>query len=292
MRVWALCALFSSFLAAPTNKTCASFGECPSTGEILYVPNANSTPCQATCVLAECCVALNLGGECQIAANCSNLGSCRNVTAGMYLDVHGPCGATNAKPVPNSGTEDDGLTMCVQTADCVGMEADLNANVYYIYTAIEGQSEPSLGSSCYRKFASDIDYCVCSPGWGGLDCSQKRKLCQQNCLARGQCDVETGTCQCNSPYSGSYCQQAPPCPPMLNGTASSGLQSCNGHGVCQETGVCQCDGDHIGADCGIAVSAQGLSQSQFTALVAVPFFGIMCICAGFGVWIAKAESDD
>jgi len=291
MRVWALCALICPLIAAPTKKTCATFGECPSTGEVLYVTNNASTQCLGVCTLAECCIALNLGGQCEVRANCTNYGSCRNITAGMYLDVRGPCGSTNAKPVPNSGTVDDGLAVCLQTADCVGIEADLNADVYYVYSDIEGESQPGLGSSCYRKYASDTDYCVCDPGWGGLDCSEIRKSCEQNCLARGQCDASSGTCLCNSPYSGSYCQQVPPCPPLVNGT-NPGAQLCNGYGVCQETGVCQCDASHIGADCGIEVIAHGLSQSQFTALVAVPFFGIMCICVGFAVWIMKGETSD
>jgi len=202
--------------------------------------------------------------------------------------VRGPCGSTNAKPVPNSGTVDDALAYCLQSAQCVGIEADLNSDVYYVYTAIVGESTAALGSSCYRKYVSDIDYCVCDSGWGGMECSERKKSCQQNCLARGQCDVVTGVCQCNNPYTGSYCQNAPLCPPLTK----KGAQACNGNGLCLETGVCRCDASHIGADCGIVVAMQGLSQSEFTALVVVPFFGIILIAIGLAVWVKKGESDD
>jgi len=55
----------------------------------------------------------------------------------MYLDVRGPCGDTpNAKPPSVSGTVDEALAVCLQTPSCVGIEADLNDDAYYVYTSI------------------------------------------------------------------------------------------------------------------------------------------------------------
>jgi hypothetical protein len=48
---------------------------------------------------------------------------------------------------------------------------------------------------------------------------------------------------------------------------------------------------HIGADCGIEVALQGMTQGEFAAAIIVPLFGLIGICIGFAVWILKGESD-
>ncbi|KAM4720711.1 tenascin-R [Rhinophrynus dorsalis] len=77
-----------------------------------------------------------------------------------------------------------------------------------------------------------LDSCVCSPGWGGENCSDP--LCPMGCSGRGTC-IE-GICVCEPDYTGEWCSDLL-CP-----------EECSPHGQCQD-GQCICQDPYTGLGC-------------------------------------------
>ena len=65
----------------------------------------------------------------------------------------------------------------------------------------------------------------------------KKKLCPGDgtCSGNGTCDTKSGKCNCDSKYTGDYCD-----------TVSC---YCSGNGDCEETGICKCSGNFVGTKC-------------------------------------------
>ena len=65
----------------------------------------------------------------------------------------------------------------------------------------------------------------------------KKKLCPGDgtCSGNGTCDTKSGKCNCDSKYTGDYCD-----------TVSC---YCSGNGDCEETGICKCSGNFVGVTC-------------------------------------------
>ncbi|XP_053549281.1 LOW QUALITY PROTEIN: tenascin-R [Bombina bombina] len=77
-----------------------------------------------------------------------------------------------------------------------------------------------------------MDSCVCSPGWGGENCSEP--LCPLGCSGHGTCI--DGICVCEPDYTGEWCTE-PLCP-----------EECSPHGQCQD-GQCLCQEPYTGVGC-------------------------------------------
>ncbi|KAM4641046.1 tenascin-R [Discoglossus pictus] len=77
-----------------------------------------------------------------------------------------------------------------------------------------------------------LDSCVCSPGWGGENCSEP--LCPLGCSGRGTC--MDGICVCEPDYTGEWCSELL-CP-----------EECSPHGQCQD-GQCMCQDPYTGINC-------------------------------------------
>eukprot|EP00597_Dinobryon_sp_UTEXLB2267_P003572 CAMPEP_0170078820 /NCGR_PEP_ID=MMETSP0019_2-20121128/15355_1 /TAXON_ID=98059 /ORGANISM="Dinobryon sp., Strain UTEXLB2267" /LENGTH=596 /DNA_ID=CAMNT_0010291967 /DNA_START=226 /DNA_END=2016 /DNA_ORIENTATION=- len=165
--------------------------------------------------------------------------------------------------------------------------------------------------------------CVCSDGWAGADCSER--LCPSGlnwftlpesdnvahistyseCSNAGVCDRSTGTCVCNTGFTGSSCNRLA-CP-----GESSLTEACGGHGQCLDmsslaalstvNGVlagysygnipnnpitwdatrvygCLCDPQYTGYDCSLLTCPYGddpdtLGQSDEQQIVSCTFVG-------------------
>uniref|UniRef100_A0A8C5PSV5 Tenascin R n=1 Tax=Leptobrachium leishanense TaxID=445787 RepID=A0A8C5PSV5_9ANUR len=93
-----------------------------------------------------------------------------------------------------------------------------------------GLTEFSHPCSGHGNFS--MDSCVCSPGWGGENCSEP--LCPLGCSGRGTC-IE-GICVCEPDYTGEWCTDLL-CP-----------EECSPHGQCLD-GQCICQDPYTGLSC-------------------------------------------
>jgi len=54
--------------------------------------------------------------------------------------------------------------------------------------------------------------CLCAPGWAGPTCATRAGCETCGCSARGECNVETGECECDDGFDGEQCQFVTPTP--------------------------------------------------------------------------------
>jgi hypothetical protein len=54
--------------------------------------------------------------------------------------------------------------------------------------------------------------CLCAPGWAGATCATRAGCETCGCSDRGECNVETGECECEPGFDGAQCQFVTPTP--------------------------------------------------------------------------------
>lgn len=114
--------------------------------------------------------------------------------------------------------------------------AVIGAVVLIIWLTTKDQCEDNsdCGTNKYCKEGT----CVCKTGYTGDDCLTTNKCLGVVCENDGECDVDTGECDCVGGWSGDQCDYKD-CDP-----------SCKNDGVCDTTkGECICVGDWEGDDC-------------------------------------------
>nr|AEC47041.1 Lasso-D [synthetic construct] len=78
--------------------------------------------------------------------------------------------------------------------------------------------------------------CLCSPGWGGLNCELARVQCPDQCSGHGTYLPDTGLCSCDPNWMGPDC------------SVEVCSVDCGTHGVCIG-GACRCEEGWTGAAC-------------------------------------------
>eukprot|EP01130_Rhizamoeba_saxonica_P001656 TRINITY_DN11530_c0_g1_i1.p1 TRINITY_DN11530_c0_g1~~TRINITY_DN11530_c0_g1_i1.p1 ORF type:complete len:1008 (+),score=249.77 TRINITY_DN11530_c0_g1_i1:33-3056(+) len=122
--------------------------------------------------------------------------------------------------------------------------------------------------------------CICRGRSAGPQCC--RIDCKDDCSGNGECDFDTGICDCFEGYSGSTCQVGNfDCNPACNSTrgicdrsigkclcnegfygdtcdSAFCIDECNNRGDCNNvSGVCDCDEDYEGISCSLISCTQG-----------------------------------
>ncbi|XP_049504860.1 teneurin-2, partial [Panthera uncia] len=98
--------------------------------------------------------------------------------------------------------------------------------------------------------------CLCSPGWGGLNCELARVQCPDQCSGHGTYVPDTGLCSCDPNWMGPDCSVGKPRSFLLAFPNTHALWSsmkvcsvdCGTHGVCIG-GACRCEEGWTGAAC-------------------------------------------
>ena len=108
-----------------------------------------------------------------------------------------------------------------------------------------------------------LGQCLCQPGWGGSNCSQKLNYTPcfgVNCGYYGICDTgsaEAGgaKCQCLDGYTGDVCTQPP------SNSPCSGVD-CGAHGICKN-GLCECSSGFTGCTCEVAPNCTLVANANY-----------------------------
>ena len=94
------------------------------------------------------------------------------------------------------------------------------------------------------KHSFENPECICDPGYMGDDCTKKEIKCAEDCHGNGDCNLNTGKCECHADFEGINCSAHKSCAKDLNG--------CSGHGICLGK-ICACDNGYSETDCSIKV---------------------------------------
>uniref|UniRef100_A0AAZ3RVZ3 Teneurin-3 n=1 Tax=Oncorhynchus tshawytscha TaxID=74940 RepID=A0AAZ3RVZ3_ONCTS len=78
--------------------------------------------------------------------------------------------------------------------------------------------------------------CHCSPGWGGTNCETLKTMCPDQCSGHGTYQSESGTCTCDTNWTGPDC------------SVEVCVVDCGPHGVCFG-GSCRCEEGWTGTVC-------------------------------------------
>uniref|UniRef100_A0A8C5EP52 Teneurin-4 n=1 Tax=Gouania willdenowi TaxID=441366 RepID=A0A8C5EP52_GOUWI len=93
-----------------------------------------------------------------------------------------------------------------------------------------------LDPTCSGRGVCVQGECHCFVGWGGPGCESPRASCMDQCSGHGSFLADTGTCSCDSNWTGQDC------------ATEICAADCGGHGVCV-SGSCRCDDGWMGAGC-------------------------------------------
>ena len=108
---------------------------------------------------------------------------------------------------------------------------------------------PSCSSHLGQGNCINVDLCVCTRGYGGLECEQNicNGILEENttqvCHGRGHC-YQPDRCMCQSGYNGTDCEYV-----NCFGRLDVDPSVCSGHGVCGSPNVCTCDNGYAGREC-------------------------------------------
>ncbi|KAF7249150.1 Teneurin-2 [Varanus komodoensis] len=93
-----------------------------------------------------------------------------------------------------------------------------------------------LDPSCSNHGVCVNGECLCSPGWGGLNCELPRAQCPDQCSGHGTYLSDTGLCNCDPNWMGPDC------------SVEVCSVDCGTHGVCIG-GACRCEEGWTGVAC-------------------------------------------
>ena len=142
----------------------------------------------------------------------------------------------------------------------------------YRWSTYDRRETQACPAHCSGHGLCEVDKCVCSRNWHGVDCSRRtcpagpalvdsdgtRVYAYAECSGRGTCDYDTGECKCMPQFEGHACTRTK-CP----------AHNCNGHGTCVRTlGTtssvsCKCDPPYYGPDCFLLPCPRGDDPMTF-----------------------------
>uniref|UniRef100_A0A8C5EPA1 Teneurin-4 n=1 Tax=Gouania willdenowi TaxID=441366 RepID=A0A8C5EPA1_GOUWI len=185
-------------------------------------------------------------------SNCFGNGDCVSGTCRCFLGFKGP---HSACPVLCSGNGQylKGRCMChsgwkgsecdVPTNQCIDITCS-NHGTCIVGTCIcnpgykgeHCEEVDCLDPTCSGRGVCVQGECHCFVGWGGPGCESPRASCMDQCSGHGSFLADTGTCSCDSNWTGQDC------------ATEICAADCGGHGVCV-SGSCRCDDGWMGAGC-------------------------------------------
>uniref|UniRef100_A0A8C5EJK0 Teneurin-4 n=1 Tax=Gouania willdenowi TaxID=441366 RepID=A0A8C5EJK0_GOUWI len=188
-------------------------------------------------------------------SNCFGNGDCVSGTCRCFLGFKGPHCGRAACPVLCSGNGQylKGRCMChsgwkgsecdVPTNQCIDITCS-NHGTCIVGTCIcnpgykgeHCEEVDCLDPTCSGRGVCVQGECHCFVGWGGPGCESPRASCMDQCSGHGSFLADTGTCSCDSNWTGQDC------------ATEICAADCGGHGVCV-SGSCRCDDGWMGAGC-------------------------------------------
>ncbi|KPP80211.1 teneurin-3-like [Scleropages formosus] len=187
--------------------------------------------------------------------NCHGNGECLSGTCHCFPGFLGPDCSRAACPVLCSGNGQYSRGRCQCFSGWKGTECDV-PNSQCIDIQCGGHGICVMGSCvCNTGYKGDnceeVDCldptcsshgvclhgeCHCSPGWGGVSCEILKTMCPDQCSGHGTYQAESGTCACDSNWTGPDC------------AVEVCTVDCGSHGVCVG-GACRCEEGWTGAAC-------------------------------------------
>uniref|UniRef100_A0A8C9SZM1 Teneurin-3 n=1 Tax=Scleropages formosus TaxID=113540 RepID=A0A8C9SZM1_SCLFO len=187
--------------------------------------------------------------------NCHGNGECLSGTCHCFPGFLGPDCSRAACPVLCSGNGQYSRGRCQCFSGWKGTECDV-PNSQCIDIQCGGHGICVMGScvcntgykgdnceeaDCLDPTCSSHGVCLhgechCSPGWGGVSCEILKTMCPDQCSGHGTYQAESGTCACDSNWTGPDCAM------------EVCTVDCGSHGVCVG-GACRCEEGWTGAAC-------------------------------------------
>ena len=154
----------------------------------------------------------------------------------------GGCGGALVNATLSAYAYEHGTCVAPDTCDCVRRtNSDVPA---YIGTRCQTANCDEVCKQGTCVFRGGRNFCECSAGWNGTDCSQA--LC-----TRFGCNQQHGTCSLPD-----VCQ----CQPGFFGPDCSQACQCSDHGACNDgssgSGSCSCESGYWGATCAFACTCK------------------------------------
>ena len=187
------------------------------------------------------CSSIATCGECGLTDDacvwCSSSDSCiasdeeTLSTCDEYLPHGTCCPACTSLANCSSCTSEPGCGWCFATGSCLSGDSGTFCSPCASYLEYD-TSATALAACEVCGGAVDVD---------GRRVDAQAEAVDDFCSGRGDCDIETASCDCDDGYWGDNCTSA--CP----GGASN---PCNGQGSCDNVdGTCFCDCGWTGDDC-------------------------------------------
>ncbi|MFT7815219.1 teneurin-3-like [Arapaima gigas] len=187
--------------------------------------------------------------------NCHGNGECLSGTCHCFPGFLGPDCSRVACPVLCSGNGQYSRGRCQCFSGWKGTECDVPNN-QCIDIQCGGHGICVMGScvcntgykgdnceeaDCLDPTCSSHGVCLhgechCSPGWGGVSCEILKTMCPDQCSGHGTYQAESGTCTCDSNWTGPDC------------AVEVCTVDCGSRGVCV-AGACRCEEGWTGAAC-------------------------------------------
>lgn len=163
---------------------------------------------------------------------CDGHGSCNHETGRCTCDegYHGATCEIKDCPVVN-GYQCNNAGTCI-TED----QSDMNLGTCHC-------TWPYFGPACTKKHCP-VSASHTMGSWHGMNRAQE-------CDGHGECNYDTGRCNCDAGFSGLDCTVRKGLCPMSNKNRQREWRVCNGEGTCNhETGLCHCYSEEFsGLDC-------------------------------------------
>ncbi|XP_071263479.1 teneurin-3 isoform X4 [Salvelinus alpinus] len=187
--------------------------------------------------------------------NCHGNGDCLSGTCHCFPGFLGPDCSRASCPVLCSGNGQYSRGRCLCFSGWKGTECDVPSN-QCIDIHCGGHGICIMGvCACNTRYKGDnceeVDCldpgcsvhgvcihgeCHCSPGWGGTNCETLKTMCPDQCSGHGTYQSESGTCTCDTNWTGPDC------------SVEVCVVDCGSHGVCFG-GSCRCEEGWTGTVC-------------------------------------------
>uniref|UniRef100_A0A8C7QX32 Teneurin-3 n=1 Tax=Oncorhynchus mykiss TaxID=8022 RepID=A0A8C7QX32_ONCMY len=187
--------------------------------------------------------------------NCHGNGDCLSGTCHCFPGFLGPDCSRASCPVLCSGNGQYSRGRCLCFSGWKGTECDVPSNqcidihcgghgicimgVCACNTGYKGdncEEVDCLDPGCSAHGVCIHGECHCSPGWGGTNCETLKTMCPDQCSGHGTYQSESGTCTCDTNWTGPDC------------SVEVCVVDCGPHGVCFG-GSCRCEEGWTGTVC-------------------------------------------
>uniref|UniRef100_A0A8C7DRX2 Teneurin-3 n=1 Tax=Oncorhynchus kisutch TaxID=8019 RepID=A0A8C7DRX2_ONCKI len=187
--------------------------------------------------------------------NCHGNGDCLSGTCHCFPGFLGPDCSRASCPVLCSGNGQYSRGRCLCFSGWKGTECDVPSNqcidihcgghgicimgICACNTGYKGdncEEVDCLDPGCSAHGVCIHGECHCSPGWGGTNCETLKTMCPDQCSGHGTYQSESGTCTCDTNWTGPDC------------SVEVCVVDCGPHGVCFG-GSCRCEEGWTGTVC-------------------------------------------